>query len=426
VIEDSKHLHRVALLVSLACVLQVSESMIPHPIPGLRLGLSNMLTLTALVLLGFRYALEITILRVLLSSFVMGTFMSPAFLLSVSGALLSTCAMGFFHRASNLHGHHRFSIIGISIIGALTHNIVQVLVAYALLVRHSGIFALLPWLCIGAVVTGWFTGAAAVAICKKIEEFRNENALTPEKDVGSPPPFQDYMPGESVLHRLSAPVKITLLLVGSLGILLGSSIWLHFSLFSVLLAAIVISGSSPVYFLRKVKRYALVVVAAFLLPVLFNSGSDTLWPSDYVAVTREGLAVGGRFAARILFMLLSGALMARTTSPETLTAGVGKLLIPLRYVGLSDRRLAMILSLSWAAFPFFWQTARDAIRAADLKQAKGLRGLVPLLSNVIAALYLATGPESPYWAASRQNHSGYTEEEPEGTDRNHPKSIKRQ
>jgi len=57
--KENTRMYKVALLVSMACVLQISESLIPHPIPGLRLGLANMLTLVALVTLGFRYALQI-------------------------------------------------------------------------------------------------------------------------------------------------------------------------------------------------------------------------------------------------------------------------------------------------------------------------------------------------------------------------------
>ena len=81
---DNSRTYKIALLISISCVLQISESFIPHPIPGLRLGLANMLTLVALVTLGFRAALEIAVLRTVLSAFIMGTFMSPTFVLSFS------------------------------------------------------------------------------------------------------------------------------------------------------------------------------------------------------------------------------------------------------------------------------------------------------------------------------------------------------
>ena len=84
---QNRNNYTTALFVALACVLQISESLIPLPIPGLRLGLANILTLTALVMLGFRAALEITLMRTILSSFITGTFMSPGFILSFSGFL---------------------------------------------------------------------------------------------------------------------------------------------------------------------------------------------------------------------------------------------------------------------------------------------------------------------------------------------------
>ena len=116
--QKDKKIYKIALLVAFACVLQIAESLIPHPIPGLRLGLANMLTLTALVVLGFGYALEVAVLRTVLSAFIMGTFMSPTFILSFAGAVVSTLIMGFFYWLSGFHRRFRLSIIGISIIGA--------------------------------------------------------------------------------------------------------------------------------------------------------------------------------------------------------------------------------------------------------------------------------------------------------------------
>ena len=88
---------RIAVLVAVSCVLQVSESFIPHPIPGLRLGLANIITLVALVNVGFGHALEIAILRTFLSSFIMGTFLSFSFILSISASCVSTIVMGIFY-----------------------------------------------------------------------------------------------------------------------------------------------------------------------------------------------------------------------------------------------------------------------------------------------------------------------------------------
>ena len=167
---NNSNVYKVALLVSLACVLQIAESLIPHPIPGLRLGLANIITLVALINLGFGYALEITVLRTVVSSFMMGSFMSPGFMLSFAAGVMSTLTMGFLYWLAHAKKQHLFSIVGISIAGALVHNITQICLAYFIMIKHAGIFIFLPWLSIGAVFIGWFTGVVSSKICLKLKE----------------------------------------------------------------------------------------------------------------------------------------------------------------------------------------------------------------------------------------------------------------
>jgi hypothetical protein len=90
-----------------------------------------------------------------------------------------------------------------------------------------------------------------------------------------------------------------------------------------------------------------------------------------------------------------------------MTQGLARILSPLRVLGISSRRIATVLSLSWIAIPLFWDMARRLISEANLKKARDLRELVPLLSNLIATLYLETGPEGKLWksASSKQGES---------------------
>ena len=136
---------------------------------------------------------------------------------------------------------------------------------------------------------------------------------------------------------------------------------------------------------------------AFLLPVFFNSGTHVLSSVASFKITYEGLSTGALFATRILFLILASSLLVRTTSPEEITRGLARILSPLRNLGISEKRKATILSLSWIAIPFFWDMARRTIHSANLKRAKDLRSLIPLLSNLIATLYLETEPGSALW-----------------------------
>ena len=96
--DGEEEIKKISLWVAIASIMQISESLIPHPIPGIRFGLANMVTLTILANYTFLIALEVAILRTIVSSFIIGTFMSPAFVLSFSAALTSTLSMGILYR----------------------------------------------------------------------------------------------------------------------------------------------------------------------------------------------------------------------------------------------------------------------------------------------------------------------------------------
>jgi len=398
-VRENQNVYKIAVLVSLSCVLQISESMIPHPIPGLRLGLANIITLISLVTMGFGYALEITILRTILGSFFMGTFMSPTFILSFSAGLISTLIMSFFYWLSCLDRRLRLSIIGISIIGALTHNIVQLYLAYLILVKHKGIFVFLPWLCIGALVTGWLTGIVAGRVCLKLKETQKQPDIAVEamKTDYSRLPSQHYLPGRSLVHRMPGQIKIAGVFILSLAILIFNNLWLNLGLSLFLVTIIIISQTSFGFLFSGVRRYASMMFASFLFPVFFNSGKHVLSHIAYFNITAEGLSTGFLFVLRILFLILLSSLLTRTTSPKELARGLAKILLPLRPLGISGERIAAIFSLSWMAIPVFWDMAKNILRQADLKKAKNLYNLIPLLSGFITRFYLEAEQVNIIW-----------------------------
>ena len=116
-----------------------------------------------------------------------------------------------------------------------------------------------------------------------------------------------------------------------------------------------------------------------------------------VKITSEGMITGSHFAARLVFLIIASSILLRTTSPENMTHGLARLLSPLRLLGIPDQRFAQVLSLSWNAVPYLWETARAAIRTANLGKAGNLKNLLPLLSNLIAKLYLETGSTEGFW-----------------------------
>ena len=390
-------IYQIALLVALACILQISESMIPHPIPGLRLGLANMVTLTTLVLLGFRHALEVALIRTILSSLIIGTFMSPGFILSFSAAIASTLVMGLFYWLSGLTARFRFSIIGISIVGAFCHNMVQLVLAYFLLVKHSGIFVFFPWLSIGALATGWVVGIVTGGVCRQLAK---ASALETSENKSTPiqiPAQKHYQAGNSLLHRTKPEIKILGIFSLAILVLIFDYFWLNLALSACLLLAAVTSRAPFTFLWASVRQYTSLIAVAFFFPVFFNSGSHILATIASLKITSEGMTTGSLFAARIVFLIIASSILLRTTAPENMTRGLARLLSPLRRIGIDDHRFAQILSLSWNAVPYLWETARATIRKANLGRAGSLKHLLPLLSRLIAKLYLETGSTEGFW-----------------------------
>jgi len=147
---------RLALLVALALILHAVESMIPTPlpVPGAKLGLANIITLVVIVLAGAGDALVVVALRTFLACLLSGRLNSFAF--SIVGGVLATLVMSVAYRKLR----HVLGFAGISILGAVAHNIGQLLVACFIL-RTAAIFSYLPALLITGVATGFFVGLTA-------------------------------------------------------------------------------------------------------------------------------------------------------------------------------------------------------------------------------------------------------------------------
>lgn len=138
--------------------------MIPLPImiPGARLGLSNMVVLVTLVVFGLKEGIIVSLLKSVVLMLVTGSVSS--FIYSISGALLSSLAMSISYK----YFSKTFSLIGISIIGALFHNFGQITVA-SLMMNNMRIYTYLPFLMLTSLFTGYFVGISSIYIVKNLK-----------------------------------------------------------------------------------------------------------------------------------------------------------------------------------------------------------------------------------------------------------------
>ena len=149
----------LGVLTASAIVIAILESFIPSVgIPGVKLGLANIVILIILYELGIWEAITVNLLRVLVVSLVRGTFLSIGFLMSLIGCVLSLGIMILFYLLIK-----KFSIIGVSVIGSLFHVLGQILIAMIFL-GSAYIFLYLPVIAISAIITGVFVGIVAKLI----------------------------------------------------------------------------------------------------------------------------------------------------------------------------------------------------------------------------------------------------------------------
>lgn len=164
--------HRIAYLAALAIGLSVAEAAIPSPLPGVKPGLANIITLVVLARYGWRVAAWVSILRVVAGSILLGTFLSPSFVLSLSGAALSLAALGLAQTLPR----PLFGPVTHSILAAVAHIAGQVLVVYLWLIPHAGIAYLLPLFALAALVFGTVNGIVAAGLLSQTDETARKEA----------------------------------------------------------------------------------------------------------------------------------------------------------------------------------------------------------------------------------------------------------
>ena len=378
------------MLVACASVLQVAESLLPHPLPGVRLGLANIITVIAIVYVGPGSAVQLAVLRTLVSSMVMGTFLTPTFVLSFSGGVVSALVMALLYRLSRGGGPFRLSLIGISVGGAVSHILTQVALVYLLFIRSSGVLLLWPWLALSAVVTGLVTGMIAVQAVRRLE---TDGSGVKEPRIqgieGSDTrPLESSNPGPlTFIHRLRPEVKIAAVTVLGLAVVVFTNYVLYAAVFLLLAAVTTLARVRLSRLLAGLKRIWVLLVAALVMPVVFSPWGRVLFGVGPLRVTDQGLHQGAIFAARILLLFFATALLAQTTAPEEIASGLEKLLAPLRVFRVRPGRLARSLSLSWSYFPQFWQSVRHMV--GESRGRKGwLDRTVHLPGDIVADLYL--------------------------------------
>jgi heptaprenyl diphosphate synthase len=161
---SARSVSRLAIFVAVATVLQIAESLVPKPLPWLRLGLANAVTLLVLIRWSVAAAAVVTVVRLGLGGLVLGTLGSPAFLLSTAGALAALAVMALAVRAAM----PPLSPLGVSVLGAAVHVGGQRGAFSVLFGVGSAALVLAPLLVSTAVPLGLVSGAVVLAVHRRL------------------------------------------------------------------------------------------------------------------------------------------------------------------------------------------------------------------------------------------------------------------
>jgi heptaprenyl diphosphate synthase len=156
--------HRIAQLAAAAIGLALIDAAIPLPLPGVKPGLSNIVTLIVLARYGWVAAAWVSALRVIAGGLLLGQFLSPGFFMSLAGASLSLLALAFVSRLPR----RWFGPVSWSILAAFAHIGGQLLLARLWLIPHNGLFYLVPLFSVAALVFGIINGLIAARLLAEL------------------------------------------------------------------------------------------------------------------------------------------------------------------------------------------------------------------------------------------------------------------
>ncbi len=204
-----------------------------------------------------------------------------------------------------------------------------------------------------------------------------------------------YIPGESILHRINPRLKIVILvLILVLLFLLETFSGLAAALLFAL-GLFALAGIPYSYLLRGLRPILYIALFALIIYFFFTSGGVVLFRIGFLTVESEGVQQGLFIVGRLVALVLFSLLVTLTTTPLSLTHGMGFFLKPLRYVGLPTEEIAMIMAVALRFIPTLMEESQRLMRAqlargADFETGsliRKARNMTPLIVPLFVSAF---------------------------------------
>ena len=204
-----------------------------------------------------------------------------------------------------------------------------------------------------------------------------------------------FIPGDSVLHRLDPRAKFIALLIFIISIFAVQSFLGYLALAIILLTLLFTSGLPLPYFFRGLRPILYISIFTLLVHFFMTKGGNVLLRLGSLTIESEGFYTGLFMVLRIIFLVISTSLLTLTTSPIALTDGLEYLMKPLKKIGVPSHEIAMMMTIALRFIPTLMEESEKIMKAQMARGAdftsgnifKRARNLVPLLVPLFVSAF---------------------------------------
>ena len=195
-----------------------------------------------------------------------------------------------------------------------------------------------------------------------------------------------YLPGDSLLHRLDPRSKINGVLFFMISLFVINNMVGYWLMVICSIALILLSRIPLKYFLKGIKPLLLIIILTVILQALMTPG-EIIWQWKFLHVTKEGLIQALFMGTRLVLLVSITSLLTLTTTPIVLTEGIEKMLNPFKVIGVPAHELAMMMTIALRFIPTLIEETdkimkAQAARGADFESGnliKRVNALIPIL-----------------------------------------------
>jgi len=203
-----------------------------------------------------------------------------------------------------------------------------------------------------------------------------------------------YYPVNSRIHRLDPRVKIVCTLLFLISLFFKTSV-LAYLLATVFLVAVVTLSKVPIkYILKGLKPVLMILMVTVVFNLFLNKGGEEYFSWKFLTLTEEGVRTAVYMAVRLIYLIIGSSLMTFTTTPNSLTDGIEKLLGGLKKIHVPVHEMAMMMSIALRFIPILLEETDKVMKAqlsrgADMENGNLLQRVKAMLPILIPLLISA-------------------------------------